>query len=933
MAHSVTAAARQTAGPQRAEAQGVAGASRPKVATPHTGLGRLQAAVGNRSLHRLLNYGTMRAQSAGGRMPGDSREREANDVAGEVMPIGDPAGVGLRQRLPAEVQRYCGVVQRKCACGGSASALSGECVDCQKEKLHVRPKLRISRPGDAYEREADLVASQVLTETAPRHFGATPVRIQRYPSDTGAPAADEPTSVAGVLSSPGTALSSSVKREMEERFGHDFSHVRVHTGAAADRSTRDVDALAYTVGRHVVFAAGRFTPETDVGRRLLAHELTHVLQQSHTTPMLARACNAVSCPAVPLPVGVFVPSWQIAEQCLQEHYKAARPGNTIGFNKDWVGLRGKNAREQHAIDCLRDYYTGKGYKPKPGEEDPFRPDKLEKQGSLQRQAEPDIFDFTDMRIMEITTPNGVAYRTRKIAWEVGLATRLSEECHVEAPNQWSIGMWRPDPCYQIVGAGQNLAGKLFFRTWMVNGILVYVPVVDVTREAVAAATAAAAVALWKTMARFGTKKIPGAGPIVAATAVAALIMLANGAEVSADPNEDSILEAFFKHAGDKGMHVPDDVKAALKKNKRLRELLVKAGKKRDMSDEALAAANELTKTLAEHADEFTDQELEELVNLANELEKGAPPNAKMTVAEMKQALKAKATGQKSPTPSQTGLPGEPVPGGGTPPAREPDKPGQAGFSADLKKRLAADKAASAIVAEISVGKGAGIEIDAAFVEALLAVTSAARPPLTEQEAAELAAIVRSSKGLKPADVLESVKKRIAARRPAAPGSTGEETTEAPATGPAGTTQPGPTAPSVSGTAATNQSAEAKRKAKKDPLWSKFAKDVLASRTSSSLRPNTALLVGTSPASFTARQKLDGVFYVVVRMADNTLLLAPVTAVASAQVGSNPRHWSVIALGGATLYDANGNVAGQTNEMTFDIQFGPPTPAPAKRRKR
>jgi len=84
-------------------------------------------------------------------------------------------------------------------------------------------------------------------------------------------------------------------------------------------------------------------------------------------------------------------------------------------------------------------------------------------------------------------------------------------------------------------------------------------VVDITREALAVAVAAAAVTLWKTV---GGLKLPkgAGGPLVAATAAAALIMLANGAELSADPGEDSILEAFFKHAGDKGMTIPDDVR-------------------------------------------------------------------------------------------------------------------------------------------------------------------------------------------------------------------------------------------------------------------------------------------------------------------------------------------------------------------------------------
>lgn len=86
-------------------------------------------------------------------------------------------------------------------------------------------------------------------------------------------------SVESTLTSPGQPLPSSTRTSMESRFGHDFSAVRIHTGPEAERSAGAVGALAYTVGRSVVFGAGRYRPETTAGRALLAHELTHVVQQ------------------------------------------------------------------------------------------------------------------------------------------------------------------------------------------------------------------------------------------------------------------------------------------------------------------------------------------------------------------------------------------------------------------------------------------------------------------------------------------------------------------------------------------------------------------------------------------------------------------------------------------------------------------------------
>jgi hypothetical protein len=89
-----------------------------------------------------------------------------------------------------------------------------------------------------------------------------------------------PPAVHQVLREPGRPLDRVVRAEMEARLGHDFAAVRVHADARAADSARAVNASAYTVGRHVVLAAGADRPRSEQGRRLLAHELTHVVQQS-----------------------------------------------------------------------------------------------------------------------------------------------------------------------------------------------------------------------------------------------------------------------------------------------------------------------------------------------------------------------------------------------------------------------------------------------------------------------------------------------------------------------------------------------------------------------------------------------------------------------------------------------------------------------------
>src|SRR5258708_964654 len=95
------------------------------------------------------------------------------------------------------------------------------------------------------------------------------------------PKPEAPPIVSEALRSPGQPLDQTTRDFLEPRFGTDCSEVRVHTGAQAAESARAVNALAYTVGKDVVFGAAQYSPENDSGRRLLAHELSHVVQQSN----------------------------------------------------------------------------------------------------------------------------------------------------------------------------------------------------------------------------------------------------------------------------------------------------------------------------------------------------------------------------------------------------------------------------------------------------------------------------------------------------------------------------------------------------------------------------------------------------------------------------------------------------------------------------
>jgi hypothetical protein len=144
------------------------------------------------------------------------------------------------------------------------------------QRVHhlIQAKFQIDQLFDKSEQEADWMAKQVLSA------GATKV-AQPVEHAAGSPAAvsDIPSIVHEVLNSPGQPLDPDAREVMESRFGYDFSQVRVHTDEKAAESAQAVNASAYTVGRDVVFGAGQYTPGTSEGGSLMAHELTHVVQQ------------------------------------------------------------------------------------------------------------------------------------------------------------------------------------------------------------------------------------------------------------------------------------------------------------------------------------------------------------------------------------------------------------------------------------------------------------------------------------------------------------------------------------------------------------------------------------------------------------------------------------------------------------------------------
>ena len=160
----------------------------------------------------------------------------------------------------------------------------------------MQRKAEISSPSDPAEQEADSIADQTMRATAPPLMGAARAAIRRYASQ-GATILSKSETPGRTGTAPGLDASAAVQAAQrsgmpmpqdqlsffQPRFGYDFSQVRLHTDSDAAAGARAIRARAFTAGRDIVFGAGEYAPHTASGKRLLAHELTHVVQQ-HLAP-------------------------------------------------------------------------------------------------------------------------------------------------------------------------------------------------------------------------------------------------------------------------------------------------------------------------------------------------------------------------------------------------------------------------------------------------------------------------------------------------------------------------------------------------------------------------------------------------------------------------------------------------------------------------
>lgn len=193
----------------------------------------LHRTIGNQAVQRLMKSGALQTKLRISQ-PGDVYEQEADRVAGAVMRMAEPE-VSESDVVPDNQQRD--IVRRKCS-GCTEKPLSQPAKEDKKEELQAK-----EIPGSTPEVTPGLEAS------------------------------------INAIRGGGQPLPEPVRAFFEPRFERDFSGVRVHTDARAAEAAREVNARAFTVGKDIVFSEGEYVPETNVGQRLLGHELTHVIQQ------------------------------------------------------------------------------------------------------------------------------------------------------------------------------------------------------------------------------------------------------------------------------------------------------------------------------------------------------------------------------------------------------------------------------------------------------------------------------------------------------------------------------------------------------------------------------------------------------------------------------------------------------------------------------
>ncbi len=343
----------------------------------------------------------------------DPLEREADRVSADVAASADLARHSPRN--PVLSRRLAGRLQRQ------ADELDDEDDDEVDEEFEERPAV---------------VRGLMQAKSTGRTPAHAPPAVERY--------------VDRLSQSGGERLPATTRTELEPRLGHDLASVRVHRDAPAAQAAHGVGARAFTVGRHVVFGAGQYAPESSSGRRLLAHELTHVAQQSGSGAAALQRAPWGACPPGAHLTGARPDRYGAAELAMAGYYKTTFSSHCVATNLDLFEeldcagaagrafathfRSGRSPRKQRQVRP-----TGKVPSLDPddpvGGVDDFEGHATQEVFALLR---PDIIDFTTREMYDVTTTGLAGAKVAKVAGYVKLAETITRR-------RWSAGRNLPAP--------------------------------------------------------------------------------------------------------------------------------------------------------------------------------------------------------------------------------------------------------------------------------------------------------------------------------------------------------------------------------------------------------------------------------------------------------------------------------------------------------
>ena len=212
-------------------------------------------------------------------------------------------------------------------------------------------------PGIVPKKEASKIEEKKEEEKAP---------LQRKEANSCESTTGTPSIVHNVLRSSGHPLDPVTRNFMESRFGHDFSEVRLHTDSNAAKSARSINAHAYTAGQNIVFGSDRFKPDTKSGRRLLAHELTHVIQQDSSNAVLQRLPASVTCSSRKTGRPAKAVRWLAAEKEIGNQVHSAIETRTAGDHERHFAVQMvQNSLDRNPADVSESSLTQKCGSPLP----------------------------------------------------------------------------------------------------------------------------------------------------------------------------------------------------------------------------------------------------------------------------------------------------------------------------------------------------------------------------------------------------------------------------------------------------------------------------------------------------------------------------------------------------------------------------------------